>query len=260
MILNKIQSLLLLIAFLVSFQNSAIGLDQDRAKIKPGLVAKLSTVKILRRDEINDPKINSEIGSGVIIEGETSANEKGEYNYTVITNQHVIDPTREKNFNSSPTFYVKIDGADKPYEVKFTYVAYFVDLAILRFTSPRKENVIQMSDDLLNPKEEIYISGWGSTSGNKIFTLVATNVLKSDSKQIDYKIGTHTSTGMSGGSILNLYGQLVGIHKKQGIGIPIKQVQLILDIYKSKHALSEKGRPGFCDQLLFSYCYFEELK
>lgn len=182
-------------------------------------VARLVTVRILG---------NPGAGSGVIIErrGQT---------YMVLTNAHVVAESTENSYT-----ILTADG--KTHSGRWLHSVEFGDrdLAIVQFTSDRTYQVAAIGNsDALSVGEPVYASGYpnwrflNSTTledtrdwGLKAFELTEgyVGMLPSKPLQQGYQLGytNQIEQGMSGGPVLDRYGQLVGING--GLKYPLQGI------------------------------------
>ncbi|MGI0481642.1 S1 family peptidase [Geminocystis sp. CENA526] len=170
-------------------------LNEQQLKIQ----ARLITVRIFSSDEKG--------GSGVII---------GEKNgvYYVITNNHVVSDT---NVNYKiQTYRNKVYLAEVIWQNNQDIVV--DDLALLKFSSKEKYGVVKLKNDIKN-NEKILASGFPfqdnfTQSSNLKYTLGYVNKILSQPLIGGYKLGytNNIYSGMSGGSILNEKGELIGIN------------------------------------------------
>jgi tetratricopeptide (TPR) repeat protein len=144
-------------------------------------------------------------GSGVIVarEGQT---------YYVLTAAHVVP---------SPDEYDVVTPDGQKYRVDFNQVKKFpdVDLALVPFTSPKSYQVVAIgSSSQLKIGVSTYVAGFPqlpsltvptlAVSGGKISAIATRPV--GQGYTLAYENGTFA--GMSGGPILDLQGQLIGVH------------------------------------------------
>lgn len=163
------------------------------------ITARLITVRIFSSDEKG--------GSGVII---------GEDNgiYYVITNNHVVSDTK--------TQYKIQTHKNKVYLGEIVWQnsqdTVVDDLALLRFSSPEKYNVVKLKNDVEN-NEMVLASGFPfqdnfTQSPNIKYTLGYVNKILPQPLIGGYRLGytNNIYSGMSGGSMLNEKGELIGIN------------------------------------------------
>jgi hypothetical protein len=187
------------------------------------------------------------IGSGVIIEKEkikesrTNQVEKFTYKYTVITNLHVIHPANSREKENASFYFVDING----YKSRATCIHKSptnkkIDIVILEVLSNKNYTPAIINREPLQYPENGRILGYPQTNTIPELTNIETQIVdigidaKSNTPLFNYAPATKTFVGMSGGSILNNSGELIGIHKKEMQGVPISQVLEILNEYKRK--------------------------
>lgn len=173
------------------------------------VIAKSVTVRILS---------NSVAGSGVIIE------RKGQI-YTVITNRHVVANNSDNQYN-----ILTVDG--KIHQGKWLFPNKFpnLDLALVQFKSSQFYRVAEFGDfNKLLIGETLYAAGFPNWQwlnkkeiestqdwGNRAFVLTVGKVgmLPKKSLKDGYQLGYTNDifAGMSGGSVFNQFGKLVGIN------------------------------------------------
>jgi S1-C subfamily serine protease len=172
-------------------------LNEEELKIK----AQLVTVRVF--------STGNRGGSGVII---------GKHNdvYFVITNNHVVDDTKINYQIQTPT--------NKIYPAKVIWQnnqdAIVDDLALLKFSSKEKYEIVKVNNSFSIQTNEIVIASGFSFQENlkqseKIkYTVGYVKKILSQPLIGGYQLGyTNTvHTGMSGGSILNQKGELIGIN------------------------------------------------
>ncbi|MEI6429483.1 MAG: trypsin-like peptidase domain-containing protein [Pseudanabaena sp. ELA607] len=183
-------------------------------------------------------------GSGVLMQRQTTR--QGD-TYTVITAYHVVSGI----VVSAP---LDAEGTQKPLEEAFVItpdqrshrIATIrkldgLDLAVVTFTtrnSPPYSTARITNPNQIRPNKVIYVAGFPKVKpGEKPrFQFSAGELLKREARANDdgYGIsyGNKTTTGISGGSVLNYEGELIGIHgaakprlgrasSKYGLAIPI---------------------------------------
>ncbi|MBR8837247.1 MAG: trypsin-like peptidase domain-containing protein [Stigonema ocellatum SAG 48.90 = DSM 106950] len=162
-------------------------------------VAKLFTVKVIQ---------GNSWGSGILVQ-------KQGRQYTLVTNGHVLTQEKEK--------YTVETHDGKKYEafvlVRFDHVKLTgADLAILQFNSPTNYEVATLAK--WTKGEKVMASGFASDATNSLFQrFMCTQVGQvsrrlEQSMQLGYQLGYFLSirNGMSGGSLLNTQGKVVGIN------------------------------------------------
>lgn len=145
-------------------------------------------------------------GSGVIIA-------KNKKTYTVLTAEHVV---RHSDFE-----YHVVTQDGKKHPVKYQTVKKFpgVDLAVVTFTSDRTYNTAKLAkSEEAGIGSVVYTAGFpdpGQAIENRIFQFTRGEVsgVNPNAKDGYSLIYTNiTRKGMSGGPVLNINGELVGIH------------------------------------------------
>jgi len=178
-------------------------------------------------------------GSGVIIAKKAET-------YTVLTNRHVVDTSGEhkKCLESKNIEYYILTTDEQKHSAKWLCQVNFadLDLALVEFSSPNSYRVVQWGNsESLQPGDRLYAAGfpnWRLVNPERIentrelgwqaFKLTAGEVKMKLSLSLasGYQLGytNDIDQGMSGGPILNQYGQLVGINGRlkyplQGISV-----------------------------------------
>lgn len=148
-----------------------------------------------------------EIGSGSFVSPEY-----------VITNRHVIEAS-EKN-NAKP-MYIHLNGQDSVLSGEVVKADPDLDLALVRITAPLKNNADQMSTmptsvmaapiatSIPNKGEEVCAIGSPFGSKGRIDTGKFSQKLSDGKMESDLKL----QPGNSGGPLLNIRGELVGVNK-----------------------------------------------
>lgn len=145
-------------------------------------------------------------GSGVLIKRQDDV-------YTVLTAAHVVATADE---------YEVVTGDDLRYPLTYSNVKKFpgVDLALVEFTSSKPYQVAQLGDSSnVRAGEPVYVSGfpmptaaitepiWNFSEGK-----VTANAKRPLADGYGLVYSNNTLPGMSGGSVLDRQGQLIGIH------------------------------------------------
>ena len=153
-------------------------------------------------------------GSGVIVE-------KKNNEYIVLTAGHVLE-----NIAKTDEIYIQTYDADShPYVVGSIQNIKDIDLALIKFKSRNNYEVAEIGNDKNSRMgDEIYVYGYPLINSSTTLatprlqpgkiTAISSNPEK-DGYQILYT--NRTFPGMSGGSILNKKGELIGIHGRSEI-------------------------------------------
>jgi serine protease Do len=193
--------------------------------------SRLSHEKIEQIANMTTVRINTNgsqyAGSGVIISKKIIGTKA---QYLVLSNAHVIDfGYREECTELSKERIIKIETYDSKIHTATIHkqsqsLCKIGDLALLQFSSDTNNQyeVVHISNsNNAHESEDIYVSGFPCDKKNckekinvqkgTISTKLTTEALK-----YGYKIGYNLKTkrGTSGGSLLNEYGELVGIHSR----------------------------------------------
>jgi tetratricopeptide (TPR) repeat protein len=169
--------------------------------------AALTTEQIAKVAEQVSVRIDGQApGSGVIIarQGQT---------YFVLTAAHVVATEDE---------YEIVTPDRQRYKIVYQKVVKFqgADLAVVQFTSPRNYQIATLGDSSrVQRGAPVYVTGWPA-GGNAINnpTLLFLKGIVAASSQVQQAEGygliynNPTVPGMSGGPVLNVQGELVGIH------------------------------------------------
>lgn len=186
-------------------------------------IAKQVTVRIL-----TDPGM----GSGAIVDriGQT---------YTVLTNAHVVADSEDNRYT-----ILTADG--RTHSGRWLRSAQFpdVDLALVQFRSDRAYRVVPLADSqTIAIGDPVYVAGfpnWHPINsdaieetrhwGTRAFRLTSGKVgmLPSKSLQEGYQLGytNEIEEGMSGGPVLDRYGQLIGINGRSKY--PLKGINVFI--------------------------------
>ena len=164
-------------------------------------------------------------GTGVILENQSN-------DYVIITSWHVVKGIE----NGDETLIRTFDGELHSIIKKSIKKIKNVDLAILRFESKKEYKKATIGDDKnLTVGEKVFVFGYplpNSTIENRIGRFISGTIASNKStKNLDgYGIlyTNPTLPGMSGGSLLNRKGELIGIH-----GLSEKDDDVSLSLGKS---------------------------
>ena len=169
-------------------------LSFNRVSVEPiKQIAKSITVKILSKGFL---------GTGTLI------NKQGKI-YTVITNDHVLNA-------AEPPYQIQTpDG--RIYEAKVSQLVKFGDddLGLLQFNSDQVYEIASVGNSsALTVGDEVFASGFTSENKEMIFTNGNLSLLLDKPLEGGYQMGyiNDIYKGMSGGPLLNIQGELVGIN------------------------------------------------
>ena len=169
-------------------------LSFNRVSVEPiKQIAKSITVKILSKGFL---------GTGTLI------NKQGKI-YTVITNDHVLNA-------AEPPYQIQTpDG--RIYEAQVSQLVKFGDddLGLLQFNSDQVYEIASVGNSsALTVGDEVFASGFTSENKEMIFTNGNLSLLLDKPLEGGYQIGyiNDIYKGMSGGPLLNIQGELVGIN------------------------------------------------
>ncbi len=204
---------------LLNLNSTALALPREQIEE----IARQSTARIYGRE---GTFIGVETAGSVVLiarEGNT---------YYGLTNAHVV-----RKIGDYFTL-VTLDGQEHRVDPKQTKLLPNVDLAVVRFTSDRKYPLIQLGDsDSLQIGQTIYLTGWlGGIMRyfNEGKLIDHTSQLTPEGFGLAYS--NASDKGMSGGSLLDEEGRLIGIHSARskvtrnsepngsvtvGLGVPI---------------------------------------
>lgn len=177
--------------------------------VQPQIAAALQPEQVAEKITVLIDENGKALGSGVILDREGN-------NYYVLTVKHVVDYPGEYGIVVSDLTFNK-----RRYPVNYSRVIKLpgVDLAILQFTSPETYTTANLGDsDKAIVGANVYVSGY--TSGGKYldsirqFTTGKISSLPPRPLDNGYNLvyTNITGPGMSGGSVLNDQGHLIGIH------------------------------------------------
>lgn len=160
-------------------------------------------------------------GSGVLIKRQDDV-------YTVLTAAHVVATADE---------YEVVTGDDLRYPLTYSNVKKFpgVDLALVEFTSSKPYQVAHLGDSSnVRAGEPVYVSGfpvptaaitepiWNFSEGK-----VTANAKRPLADGYGLVYSNNTLPGMSGGSVLDSQGQLVGIHGRADGERQVKRTETV---------------------------------
>jgi hypothetical protein len=230
---NLIKKLCFLLIGLLtaSMLNDSANASNTSSRFLSNMISQLPqdfTVVILRKG-FSSPN-SFPVGSGVII-SRTQDSISSKYKYTVITNQHVINPS--KSINKDSVYYISIGG--RSHSVFCVSKVFFpdIDVAVLEFSSFQNYSKVNVDSQGITGNEPVYISGWDISDTNPKFKTVEGSVQNSNNF-LRYTNNPGTVGGMSGGPILNSMGNLVGIHKGILVGIPMAQVSKVISNHRGQ--------------------------
>ncbi|ACK66298.1 WD-40 repeat-containing protein [Rippkaea orientalis PCC 8801] len=144
-------------------------------------------------------------GTGILIDRRKNS-------YTVLTNAHVFKQPGERAIITN-------DGKCYPIIPKTIQTLPQLDLAVLVFSSPVNYSLAKMGkSEQLTPNQTVYVSGWAASGGtlhSRVFLITEGELTKTNSSlPLGYRL-TYTNlvrVGMSGGSVLDEQGNVVGIN------------------------------------------------
>ncbi|NJN38434.1 MAG: serine protease [Acaryochloridaceae cyanobacterium CSU_3_4] len=160
-------------------------------------------------------------GSGVIIQRQANV-------YTVLTAAHVVATADE---------YDVITTDDLRYPVTYTQVKKFpgIDLALVEFTSSKSYQIVELGDSTaIRAGEPVYVSGfpiptaaitesiWNFSEGK-----VTANAKRPLADGYGLVYSNNTLPGMSGGSVLDSQGKLIGIHGRADGERQVKRMETV---------------------------------
>ena len=157
-------------------------------------------------------------GSGVIIT-------KKESIYTVLTAAHVIEIDRGILSNDPLSIRTNL-GRYQVTEVQTLRKTNrrYLDLALLKFTSPETHNTAIIGDsDKAEKTDKIFISGYPLSQAYKLVqkpelsTSFISSLYDNNSQGYDLRFSPPATFGMSGGAIFDVCGRVIGIHGQSDI-------------------------------------------
>lgn len=274
--LNKHNSLAVMIwisaLLMLPIQAVSVGVSKNRVLAQQVLaqqsLPQLSSAKIKQIAQSISVKVTSGEygGSGILIKKEANI-------YTVLTNQHVLEPGKP----------IKIQTPDgKNYSANLVKGINFQgkDLALLQFSANINYSVASLGNlSTVAVNEPIYAAGFpfgtnSSQSGGFVFKSGQVLLLSEQAFREGYQIGysNEIEKGMSGGPILNRRGQVVGINgihsfplwgdpyvyengtkpsaalrdlmSRYSWGIPIQTFARLAPQYTSQSALASTNKPA----------------
>jgi S1-C subfamily serine protease len=145
------------------------------------------------------------LGSGILLNKQNSV-------YTVLTNAHVLRADNPPYLIQTPDG--EIYQADVPKNMNFQKY----DLALLQFTSIKK--VYSVADFGASPKagDEVFVAGFPvqeeTEKINFVFTSGKVSLVLEKALEEGYQVGytNRLEKGMSGGALLNKWGEVVGVN------------------------------------------------
>ncbi len=144
-------------------------------------------------------------GTGILIDRRGNS-------YTVLTNAHIFK-------NKGNRAIITNDGKCYPIIPKAIQTLPQLDLAIIVFSSQVNYALAKIGkSDKLTPTQTVYVSGWAASGGRlqpRVFLITKGELTETNSSlPLGYRL-TYTNlvrVGMSGGSVLDEQGQVVGIN------------------------------------------------
>ncbi|NET70572.1 MAG: trypsin-like peptidase domain-containing protein [Sphaerospermopsis sp. SIO1G2] len=156
------------------------------------------------------------LGTGIIIQKQANQtqnnptqNQQINYIYTVITNNHVID------FVDTPYQIQTPDGVIYNATIIENDKLENYDLGILQFTTNQTYQIAKFGKSAqLNIEDEIFVGGFVGEKGEMIFSHGRLSLVLAKPLEGGYQIGytNDIQKGMSGGAVLNVQGEVVGIN------------------------------------------------
>jgi serine protease Do len=151
---------------------------------------------------------NESFGSAIVISGD------GE----LITNYHVVSYKKENEAVIYSHVYVRLATEDNYYEVKVIKTDEYYDLALLKIIDVLKYNSFKKINKTTNPSfsgAACYAVGNMNSQGISISKGIISNsdinIIINNETHSYIKAEVNISTGSSGGALLNVYGELIGI-------------------------------------------------
>ncbi|MCL2930208.1 MAG: serine protease [Trichodesmium sp. St2_bin6] len=146
-------------------------------------------------------------GSGIILKREKKV-------YTIVTNQHVLDTNYKSYLIQTPDglFYEANQIENEGFQGN--------DLALLKFRSTNSNYTVASLENsaTLSPGDKTFAAGFSALEKTQYIELLFTrgkiSILSDRPLEKGYQIGYTNliKKGMSGGPLLNIYGQVVGIN------------------------------------------------
>lgn len=146
-------------------------------------------------------------GSGIILKREKKV-------YTIVTNQHVLDTNYKSYLIQTPDglFYQANQIENEGFQGN--------DLALLKFRSTNSNYTVASIENsaTLSPGDKTFAAGFSALEKTQYIELLFTrgkiSILSDRPLEKGYQIGYTNliKKGMSGGPLLNIYGQVVGIN------------------------------------------------
>lgn len=179
------------------------------AFIQPQVAVALSSIEVGKIATQITVRIegNNSLGSGVMIKhsGDT---------YTVLTCKHVVE---------KPDKFTIFTPDGKPYPLDYSKAKKLqlgLDLAVVQFNSKKTYTIAKISNsDKATLGTVSFVAGFPEPTGaipDSIFRFVKGDITANASKALDggYALvySNNTSSGMSGGPVLNENGEVVGVH------------------------------------------------
>lgn len=191
-------------------------LDQSASRLTADMAKKV-TVKIISefvKLDSPDGFVRRSLGSGVLVKGKDA--------YYVVTVQHIFEPDPKNNNLPNPIpdvefIEIPFQQDNPPVPIQFETVKKSnveLDSILLRLKTQDQNWIATSIQPTMVKGESLLVSGFPyDKQGN--FKCVYSTALNTNIPYIFYKPnGTNKSErGMSGGSILNSEGKLVGIHE-----------------------------------------------
>jgi Trypsin-like peptidase domain len=205
-------------------------------------IAKTSVVEIITA-EPGRKKIL--MGSGVIISKKVLNEElnqndinakKYNYEYTVVSNRHVITPQRNE-------YSIRINGETrKILDLYATRESSLYDLSLLKFSSNQDLPIIHKSEESISSGTTFSVNGWFEKNSryreNELIHLDGVSKSHENEFYLYYtKNNTieETRDGMSGGALISSDGKLIGIHARKDRGIPVNTVLRFYQSYLQQY-------------------------